>query len=263
MTSLGRAELRPLRAWIQRSIGLRGEDYRDSFLTRRLEPRLQATGCADAAAYVEHVKRHTEEAQTFLSKLMVPTTEFFRNPEVFEALSKILAGRAQNLGWEPLRILSTPCSTGEEVLSLAILLEEAKLDGRIVAGDLSLSALRRLKSGTYPTKGLEGMDIRQKERYFTVEENRARPVRRLTRRVLPVRCDLTQALPGRGFHLVLLRNLFIYLTETAQARLLGEAARALVPGGLLVLGRVESVSRSGHGLFRPLARDARIYEKAD
>ena len=257
-----RAELRSLREWIERSFGLRGEDYRDSFLTRRLEPRLQVTGCPDPAAYLKHVKRDPKEARALLSKLLIPTTEFFRNPEVFEALSEILGKRASSLGWKPLRILSAPCSTGEEALSLAILLEEAKMDGRIVAADLSLSALRRLKSGAYPFKGLEGMDIKQKERYFTVEENRARAVRRLTRRVLPVCCDLTRAFPGRGFHVVLMRNLFIYLTEAAQVRLLGEAARVLVPGGLLVLGRVESVSRTGHGLFKPVAREARVYEKA-
>jgi chemotaxis methyl-accepting protein methylase len=64
-------------------------------------------------------------------------------------------------------------------------------------------------------------------------------------------------MPGRGFHAVLLRNLFIYFTPRAQARMVREAGESLVPGGLLVLGRVERLADS-HG-WEAVDRDARIY----
>ena len=79
--------------------------------------------------------------------------------------------------------------------------------------------------------------------------------------ILPVCGDLTFGIPGSGYHVIALRNIFIYLTEEAQVRLLGEAKKALVPGGLLILGRVESLSRRSSHEWRTVVRDARIYAR--
>jgi chemotaxis methyl-accepting protein methylase len=141
------------------------------------------------------------------------------------------------------------------------LLEELGAPGWILAADRSLQALRALKAGLYPSKSLEGMDKGRRQRYFTEEENRARVARRVIGRIHPLCCDLSRGLPGGPFHVVVLRNLFIYLTPQAQERLVGEAGAVLVPGGLLVLGRVEAAGCFASRQFRAVSRDARIYEK--
>ena len=134
-------DLQDLRRWITDQSGLKGEDYRASFLERRVLPRLAATGCATLADYLRHLENHPDEGRKLLSKLLVPTTEWFRNPEVYAAVGRLLVERSSSPGWSRLRLLSAPCSTGEEALSLAMLMEELGLAGRVVAGDLSRSAM--------------------------------------------------------------------------------------------------------------------------
>jgi chemotaxis methyl-accepting protein methylase len=259
--ALSATDLASLRKFLEKAYGLRGEDYRDSFLARRLEPRLAATGRDTAKDYLEHLRKHPSEAEILLTKLLVPTTEFFRNSEVFDELKRTLRERIRSRSWKAIRILSAPCSTGQEPVSLSILLEELDAPGLILAADRSLGALSALSAGIYPLKSLDDMDKARRERYFTVEESRARVARRVLRRICPLCCDLSRGLPAGPFHVVLLRNLFIYLTSQAQERLMDEAGEALVPGGLLVLGRVETACGSASRCFKAVSRDARIYEK--
>ncbi len=255
-------EFAALREWIASAGGLRAEDYRDTFLERRVRSRLAATGCAELGDYLALLGRSPSERRALLAKLLVPTTELFRNPEVFEALGRALRERAAAQGWKRLRVLSAPCSTGEEAVSLAVLLSRNHLAGNVVAADRSLEALRRLRKGAYPARGLERMDMGQNAGYFKVEGDRATLLPGIAKAVHPVCWDLGVGLPGHGFHLIAMRNLFIYLTPPAQGRLLEEAFRALVPGGLLVLGRVESVGRSGAGCWEVVDRVARVYARA-
>lgn len=262
MSPLADEDLLRLRTWISRSWGLEAGEYRASFLARRLAPRLRATGISSLRVYLEHLESHPAEARAFLGKLLVPTTEFFRNPEVFDRLQAVLLARAGRAGWETLRILSAPSSTGEEPYSLAILLEERGLKGRILAADRSRASLRSLIRGEYPPRALRALNGKRFSRYFKAEEDAVSVAPALRPRVWAVCADLTRGLPGRGFHVVMLRNLFIYLTEEAQARILREVHGALVPGGLLVLGRVEAPARACAGMFAVLDREARIYERA-
>lgn len=255
-------EMESLRAWIESAGGLRARDYRDSFLERRAGSRIAATGCTGLRDYLAFLDGHPDERRALVAKLLVPTTEFFRNPEVFASLGRLLGERSSALGWKRLRVLSAPCSTGEEAVSLAILLAGLRLGGRVLAADRSVEALRRLRRGSFPARGLERLDMGQIAGYFRVEGDRATVSPGIARAILPVCWDLGQGLPGRGFHVVAMRNLFIYLTPQAQGRLLAAASSALVPGGLLVLGRVESVGRSGTGSWRVVDREARIYEWA-
>ncbi len=261
MTPIPRETLLRLQAWISAQSGMRGDDYRSTFLERRVSPRLRATGSTTLEGYLDYLEAHRAERRIFLDKLLVPTTEFFRNPEVFEDLQKLLKARREGVPDGGLRMLSAPCSTGEEAVSLAITVREAGLDARIVALDRSRRALERLRTGLFPSRSADKLDRTLRERYFKQEESSARLDRRILDMILPVCGDLTCGIPGTGYHVIALRNIFIYLTEEAQDRLLGEAARALAPDGLLVLGRVESLGRkSSHG-WRTVVRDARIYAR--
>lgn len=252
--ALDAVDLDRLRHWLRREAGIRAEDYRDEFLSRRVLPRMEAAGCERLAPYLELLERRPSEVKALVGRLLVPTTEFFRNADVFDTLGTLLLSLKAPRG---LRLLSAPCSTGEEALTLAMLLETSGLRGKVVAADLCEASLARLASGRYPARALEKLDRATAARYFTEKEGWAEASPRLRARVLPVRWDLGRGMPGRGFHAVLLRNLFIYLTPRAQARMVGEAGEALVPGGLLVLGRVERLADAAG--WEAVDRDARIY----
>lgn len=260
VTTLSDDDLAAFRCWMYERLGLRGEDYRPTFLARRLWPRLRTAGFIDVPSYLSYLRKNPAESESLASKFFVPTSEFFRNPEVFQALSKILSDRAHRLGWSPLKVVSAPCSTGEEPASLAILMEEAALPGRILAFDRSRKALAALKLGLFARRALEKVDLRLQERYFRRDGEKSRVVQRVAARICPICCDLGDGLPVRSAHVVVMRNLFIYLTEASQVRLLDSAAQALVPGGLLVLGRVEAPSPLRAAAWEPVDRAARIYE---
>jgi len=254
VSGLQPGDLDLLRRWLAREIGLRGADYRDEFLARRVLPRMEAAKSPSLGAYLTYLEPRPEERKALVQRFLIPTTEFFRNPEVFESLGEELARMRAPRG---LNLLSAPCSTGEEAVSLALLLEMRGLRGRIVAADLSAPALARLRAGRWPVRALEKLDREVVARYFGIEDDWAVPAHRLLQRIQPVRWDLGRGMPGGGFHAVLLRNLFIYLTAQAQERMTAEAGRALLPGGLLVLGRVERlVTREG---WEEADRDGRLY----
>ncbi len=261
MMRLENEDLFALRAWMAQALGMNGENYRPAFLARRLWSRMRATGTPDVPTYLALARRDAAEALTLASKFLVPTTEFFRNPEVFQALGRELVARTSRPGWATLRAVCAPCSTGEEAVSLAILLNELGLRGRIVALDRSRGALRALRSGLWPRRSMEKVDLRRRARYFREEGETSRITEDIAARIQPVCCDLNGGIPAGGVHVVMMRNFFIYLTESAQGRLLEEAARAVVPGGLLVLGRVEILPRAALGPWTLVERDARIYER--
>lgn len=251
---LDAGDLDLLRRWLRREAGLRATDYRDEFLARRVIPRMEAAGFSSLGRYLVALDRSEEQRNFLIRRLLVPTTEFFRNADVFEALGRAWAGLQRS---QPLKLLSAPCSTGEEAVSLAILLERLNLKGTIVAADLSATALATLKAGQWPLRALEKLDTATAARYFSVEGGWATLSPQILQRIEPVRWDLGQGMPGRGYHTVLMRNLFIYLKPEAQARMVREVAKALLPGGLLVLGRVEPLP-DGEG-WETVDRDARLY----
>ena len=257
MLTLAAEDLRVLRSWMSTTLGLKGEDYRPSFLSRRVSSRLKATGCDDVASYLDLLQRSPLEARILSEKLLVPTTEFFRNPEVFEALAPHLAQRCR--GRRRLHLVSAPCSTGEEAVSFAVMMEELRLPGTVWALDRSRRALGALKAGSFPARAVDKVDTKLQRRYFRRVGETASVAQRVLDRIIPVCCDLGDGLPIRVAQVVAVRNLFIYLTEEAQARILDGVGRALEPGGLLVLGRAETLPPSRAASWVPLDRAARIY----
>lgn len=253
------AELALLHGWMQRALGLRGKDYRPSFLSRRVGTRMKASGCRDLGAYVLLLAEDGAEAGILAQKLMVPTTELFRNAEVFEALGPLLVERARHRSG--VDVVSAPCSTGEEAVSLAILLEELRLPGRVLALDRSRRALGALARGAFPAKALEKVDTRLQRRYFKKAGELVTVAERVMARIVPVCCDLGDGLPVRAVQVVAMRNFFIYLTDTAQGRILTDVERVVEPGGLLILGRAETLSPHHSAAWAPLDRASRIYER--
>lgn len=260
MTGFSARDLSVIRTWLRKRGLVRPEEYRDSFLDRRVRAQLDAAGLPDVKDLLRAVERDGKSRDAFLQKLLVPTTEFLRNAEVFREVARILEERAPAWG-EPIRVLSAGCSTGEEAYGLAALLDARALEYRILALDRSLPALRAVRRGCYDPRSLGKVDKRLAERYFIHRTAGYSVAGKLRARVLPVRWDLGCGLPRGPFHAVLLRNVLIYFTEEAKVRLLSEARAALAPGGLLILGKAESAGRAAPAELVARDRERRIYER--
>src|SRR6185295_175491 len=96
-----------------------------SVVERTILDRQAAAGVPDAAAYLARLRASKEELQALIESVVVPETWFFRDPGAFDALSSVVLHGALPMATEPLRLLSVPCSTGEEPYSMAMALLDA------------------------------------------------------------------------------------------------------------------------------------------
>ncbi len=199
-----------------------------------------------AVAYAEHLQSSPSEFDSLIDALTIQETRFFRDPAVFEAIA-LWVPRAVARFAEPLRILSAPCSTGQEAYSLAGLLHHAGLpvsQFSIDALDISASALATAQRGVYADTGLDKMPPELQAACGVLDNNQCRVHDALRERIRFERRNL--AAPGAlgnepRYHLILCRNLFIYLHAEARATLAQSLADVLIPGGRLILGAADHV----------------------
>ncbi len=176
-------------------------------------------------------------------------TQWFRDRYPFEALRQIilpeLGGRTGSL-----RIWSAACSTGQEPYSLSMILEAyrqqsaQRVDARIVATDLSETALHQAREGIYDQFSiLRGLDRAQRDRFFTpVDAKRWRVRDAVRRRVEFRRQNLLESFTGLGrFDVVFLRNVLIYFSQEVRQDILRRLTAQMNAGGYLVLGASESL----------------------
>lgn len=203
--------------------------------------------------------RHPDLADRAVDAMLNGETSFFRDPQVFEAMTGALAGMASQ--HRP-RIWSAGCSTGQEALSLAMLwAERGGTMPEIVATDLSESAIARARTGRYNQFEIQrGLSMGRMIRWFENKADNwvARP--ELLRLVSYRRQNLlAETGPSGQFDVVLCRNLLFYLAPAARRRALEQLAGALRPGGVLVLGAGETVIGQSDA-FQPSQRHRGLYE---
>ncbi len=241
--------------------GLRVSSYKGPCLKRRIAVRMRATGVHTYEAYAQVLAREPREFDLLLDALTINVTKFFRNPEAYAVLHEhvvpVLTALPQAAVW------SAGCATGEEPYSLAILFQEAGAHGRvrIDATDLDPGALAFLATAAYAPASVEGMEPALLARYFTPEPpyRLAAGVKRMVR---PLRHDLVQdPAPAPPYHLIVCRNVVIYFDRPAQEALFQRFFDALVPGGWLLLGKVETLFGPARTRFRVVDARERLFQK--
>lgn len=263
MSSGGEAEERDLAALLEQieKRGLMVSSYKGPCLKRRLAVRMRATGVHSYGAYAEVLRTTPQEFDLLLDALTINVTKFFRNPESYAVIKErvipALAKEPQVAVW------SAGCATGEEPYSLAILFLEAGLKHRvrIDATDLDPTALSIVAKGEYPATAVDGTEPELLRRWFS-----AGPPYRLKPEVMKLvttrRHDLVQEPPpAPPYHLIACRNVVIYFDRTAQESLFQRFHDALVPGGYLLLGKVETLFGPARQLFRVVDARERLFQR--
>lgn len=221
---------------ISKARGLSCESYKDKCLRRRIAVRMRARGVHTYEDYGKLLDTDTREYQELLDALTINVTKFFRNPETWNALRPHIArlGAAHR----ELRVWSAGCASGEESYTIAVLLLEAGVRGSIDATDIDRLSLERTRQAKYPDTAFTEMPPLLRRRYFSSGE----PVPAV-RELVTVRAhDLTSDRPPRRpYHLIVCRNVVIYFERQAQERLFQTFVDALIPGGVLLLGKVETL----------------------
>ncbi|MBD8643449.1 MULTISPECIES: CheR family methyltransferase [unclassified Stenotrophomonas] len=246
-------------------------NYAVSSLRRRMHQAMQRYDCARLSDLQHRLLHEPELFTQAMQFFTVQVSEMFRDPSYFLALREHAVPVLKT--YPSIKLWVAGCSTGEEVWSLAILLqEEGLLDRSIIyATDINPAALAAAESGTY------GIDrIAQFSRnylqaggqgslsdYYTTGYDGAVFDRRLRRNVVFADHSLATDTVFSEVHLVSCRNVLIYFNRPLQDRAVGLFREALVHRGFLGLGSKESLQFGEHGnAFEAAAREQRLYRKA-
>lgn len=250
-----------------------GHDFRRyarASIERRIRHYRDASGCERISELLPRLLHDEDCFADFLAHFSIPVTELFRDPAVYLALRrKVLPVLAT---YPFLKIWHAGCATGEEVYSLAILLEEEGLLERatLYATDFNDAALERARRGVYPVEPMREASRSYQAAggtgsltdYYHADYEAVIMDRRLARRITFANHNLVTDSVFTEAHLILCRNVLIYFNRDLQDRVLGLFGDSLVRGGFLCLGSKEGIDLSPHrDLFEPVDAKARIYKK--
>ena len=259
--------LRTITGLLLAEIGHDFGEYKDKTLVRRIQRRMQVLQLATVSEYIDHLRHAPQESQNLFQELLIGVTEFFRDPQAFEALQKeaipkLLAGKGAA---DTVRVWVAACSTGEEAYSIAMLLREA-LDGvrappkvQIFATDIDERAMNAARAGRY-RKPQPGLSQARQERWFTEVGDELCVVKSLREMIVFSPHSVAKDPPFSRLDLVSCRNLLIYMNPDLQDRLVRTFQYALQPGGFLLLGPSEGVARNG-GLFHVVDKKHRLFAR--
>jgi chemotaxis methyl-accepting protein methylase len=261
-------ELEKLKRKIERDRGFNCGFYKDKCLRRRIAVRMRARGRRTFAEYSSLLEQEPGEYDHLLDTLTINVTKFFRNPETWEAVeAQVVPHLFAAKG--PIRVWSAGSASGEEAYTVSILLQEwaekhrrvPELERvRIVGTDIDRRSLENAARGVYPELSLTETPARVRERWFSDGPPfRIRP--EAQRGVSFTRRDLISERAEAGQSLIFCRNVVIYFDREIQERLFKDFYDALVPGGFLVLGKVETLIGVARTLFRPVNNRERIFQK--
>ncbi len=244
--------------FLQARIGLDVESVGVPMVERALRQRCVALNATDLNDYWVRLQQSADEQLALIEAVIVPETWFFRYPESFTALVGLAQKRLAELAGErPLRLLSLPCSTGEEPYSLAMALLDAgmsPLDFRIDGVDISPSSVARGIQGLYGRNSFRGSELSFRERHFRERDDGHQLDERVRRQVsLEVGNVLDPALASRNgqYDFVFCRNLLIYFDVPTQQRVFEVLKRLAQPQGVLFIGPAEGSLLARLGM-RPL-----------
>lgn len=234
---------------------------------RRVHRRMQINHCENLTDYAALLNTKHDEATLLFRDLLINVTSFFRDTEAFDALEtmvvpKLFDGRGAS---DTVRVWIPGCSTGEEAISIAILLREhmdiLRVSPRVTvfATDVDEHALAVARAGTYPDALLDGVSPERRQRFFARYNGSnviAKSVRDLC--VFSGHSVLRDP-PFSRMDLISCRNLLIYFGADAQRQVLPTFHYALRPEGYLFLGKSENIGRFS-GMFSPVDKKSCIYQ---
>ena len=224
----------------------------DDMLARAIRQRLRERQESDAESYVARILEDEAEFADLLDLLVIPETWFFRDPQAIAHAARFAQERHARTGL-PVRLLSLPCSTGEEPYTLAMALFDTGLPAtafQVTAVDINEPSLERARRGLYGRNSFRARDLAFRERYFAPEGDRHRLAEAVRNQVRFRQGNILQLgslRDGAAFDVVLCRNLLIYFDDQTQGRALSHLAALMHDDGLLCVGSSEMVSAMRHG----------------
>ena len=267
---LTESEFAQIADYIYSNYGIKMPPTKKLMLEGRLYKRLRETKKSTFREYLDFVFETEEGKMELINMVDVITTnktDFFREPHHFEYLKQKILPKYEN---KSMNIWSSACSTGEEIYTIAITMEEyqlqtgEKFNYHLFASDISTKVLKHANQAVYDELRIKDLPLVLKQRYFLKSKNNAnksvRMVAGLRDKVKFSRINLLQPISeySKPFDLVFCRNVLIYFDRETQESVLNNICDKMKVGATLMLGHSESIS----GLKLPLKQiKPTIFEK--
>ena len=246
--------LKSVQRILQAAIGLDVASIGEPALRRAVNARIRGLSLAALDPYVRYLEGSPAELQQLVEAVVVPETWFFREPRAFAAMVEDARGW---FGAHPngvFRLLSLPCSTGEEPYSMAMALLDGGLPSSrfaIDAIDISQRAIEEGIRGLYGKNSFRGANLAFRARHFTATPEGHQISNAVRARVAFVRSNILDEdfMPGTArYDMVFCRNMLIYFDEPARHVAVGVLKRLLRDDGTIFVGPSEAGLMLDHGL---------------
>jgi len=243
--------------------------YKMNTIKRRIIRRMVIHKIATLKQYAKYVDEESNEVNLLYEDLLINVTEFFRDPEAFLLLKKIVLPRLlkSKIQGEALRIWVAACATGEEVYSIAMLLFELQDDKikaipfQIFASDLSEQAIAEARIGEYSNEQLKNVSPKRLQRFFIKVKDSYRVSKLLRDVCIFAPHNILSDPPFSRMDLISCRNLLIYLEPPAQKKAIAIFHYALKDNGCLMLGKSETIGASAHLFTTSIKNKCKIYTR--
>lgn len=247
--------------------------YKQSTIRRRILRRTAITKTVEPSTYLKYLRQDKKEMDVLYMDLLIPVTEFFRNPEIYDELHKnviptIIENKTSD---DTIRVWVAGCSTGQEAYSLAIAFHEVMVGNavsatfqkvQVFATDLSGPAIEKARSGIYSKSEVKGVPPDQLQRYFTKNNNGYQVNKSIRSSCVFAVHDFLKDPPFSKMDLISCRNVLIYLDSYLQKKALTTFHYALNPNGILWLGKSETTS-GAKSHFKAIDKKGKLFSRLD
>ncbi len=239
--------------------------YKHSTVLRRIERRMTVNQIHEFSEYAKFMENYPDEVNVLYRELLIGVTNFFRDTDAFEILSKkYLPELFSKKDQKEIRLWVAGCSTGEEAYTLAILCSEClrtlekSIDIKIFATDLDRSALLKAGAGIYPASIVADVSSHLLSRYFIRKDDNFQVSRKIREMVVFAQHNLIKDPPFTNMDFISCRNLLIYLQPVLQRKALEFFNFSLKAGAILFLGSSETTGEMAD-FFEPINNKWKIY----
>lgn len=266
------AELARFCEYLYRRTGMSFGEAKRYYIDRRVADRMAATGEDTFGGYFARLRSEPRELEAVVNAFTVNETYFYREAHQLACLTRdILPEVASRKGpGDRIRIWSIPCSSGEEPYSLALWLLETwpmvdAYNVEIVGSDIDTRALAAAQEGFYGERALANLLPAVVDRYFEPAESGVRRIIQDLRESVTFTAvnliDRGEMARAGTFDVVFCRNVLIYFDDAARRTAAETLYDSLAPGGFLLLGHSESMSRIDDRFIIRRFADAIVYQK--
>ncbi|MCF7888648.1 MAG: protein-glutamate O-methyltransferase CheR [Victivallales bacterium] len=268
--NLEKIEIDALLEALHQHYGYDFRNYAKASITRRIKGLVNKYELEYISELIPLLLHNKEKFKYFVYDLSIPVTEMFRDYQFFLSIRNNAVPHLKT--YPHIKIWHAGCATGEEVYSMAIILEEENVLKRstLYATDFNDTALKKAGYGVYDLANAQQYSSNYRKAggkctfadYYYTKNHYMIMENRLKKRLVFSNHNLTGDGVFSEVQLIMCRNVLIYFDKQLQNRVLELFTEALVPGGILALGSKETLNFTAVSeLYEPIDKKWKIYKK--